>query len=196
MQNVRYGRLSKGDAADEAGRLQGAIDVTMDLNSEKLQLTGVGNVMVRGGDFWDIPVLGDFLGFLDKMFKTGHLVKITEFDSSLQFEGDRVYMPDLESNGELVAIRAAGYYIWPTRAVDFRVKAVPLKRAQDLREAIKIPVIDPLVRKLTTLLDSRVTGTIDDPQWEYIEPIQKIFGLGFLKDAFEKNTPGGHGHEE
>jgi hypothetical protein len=195
-QNVRYGRLLKGDAADEAGRLHGAIDVTMDLNSEKLQLTGAGNVMVRGGDFWGIPVLADFLGFLDKMFKTGQLAKITEFDSSLQFEGDRVYMPDLESNGELVAVRAGGYYSWPTRALDFRVKAVPLKRAQDLREAIKIPIIDPLVRKLTTLLDSRVTGTIDDPQWEYIEPIQKIFGLGFLTEIFDKNTPGGHGRGE
>jgi len=197
VQNVRYGRLSKSDDDDDdAGRLQGAIDVTMDLNSEKLQLTGVGNVMVRGGDFWGIPVLADFLGILDKMFKTGQLAKITEFDSSLQFEGDRVYLPDLESNGELVAIRAGGYYSWPTRALDFRVKAVPLKRAQDLTEAIKIPIIDPLVRKLTTLLDSRVTGTIDDPQWEYIEPIQKIFGLGFLKEAFDKNTPGGHDRAE
>ena len=195
LQNARYGRLSNSDD-DDAGRLQGAVDVTMDLNSEKLQLTGVGNVMVRGGDFWGIPVLADFLGILDKMFKTGQLAKITEFDSSLRFEGDRVYLPDLESNGELVAIRAGGHYSWPTRALDFRVKAVPLKRAQDLREAIKIPIIDPLVRKLTTLLDSRVTGTIDNPQWEYIEPIQKIFGLGFLKETSDKNRPGGHGRAE
>lgn len=184
--NADYGKfIGTMETADLQGRLDGNANLKLNFIENELRLEGDGEFTVEGGDFWQVPIISDFLNFLDMfpLVEASNLAEITRLHSTLDFQGDRVYMPDLESNGTIVAINAKGYYIWGTKTLDYRIKATPLRPLHIWRRFIlKLP----LVPKVMDLLNSRVSGPVDDPKWEILENLFNLKPLRRLEQAQPK----------
>ncbi len=166
---------STNKPAEMTGKLSGKVDLKLSHAADNsLLLNGAGKVAIEEGNFWQIPILGDFLAFLGgtrfigKIIPQSDLGVISKLNADLEFIDDRVNVPYLKTNGTLVTIAANGNYWWDTRQLDFRVTAEPLNSffSKFVPEAI-----DPF----DILLERRLKGTIDVPEWEEISAIRDFF---------------------
>ncbi len=173
-----FTKLTRAMKSMDDGAMAGSFSAKVDLNIADVtgdyQLNGKGKVLIEKGDFWRVPLFSDFMtmvtrtGILGKVIPGGGLGKITELRTDIEFAGDRLYFPNLKTNGSLIAIVANGNYWWKTRNLDFRVTAEPLNL---LLGKILPRAIDPFA----ILLERRLSGKLEDPKWEEISAIRDLF---------------------
>lgn len=178
LEDIDFGRFTKSlDTSDKpaiAGVLDGNAELTISTTEGATAITGVGKIGIDNGDFWRVPLLSDFMHMIgnvhviDKVIPARDIGNITQLTSSLEFRGDRIFMPDLQTNGGLVAIKASGSYWWENKNLDFRVVAEPLK---PFFSRFVPQIIDPF----SVLLERQLTGTLEHPIWKEGSAIRDLF---------------------
>ncbi len=185
--DVNFGKLIRvSEPASEladVGVFSGKADLTFSAATDPISLTGTGKVIVENGDFWKVPLVSDVMGMisnlgylkkirslaaLGKMVPDGDLVNITELRGDLRFNDQTIHMPNLQSNGNLIAISAVGDYHWSDRMLNVRVTAEPLK---SVISKFLPSVMDPF----SLLFVRELTGTPDAPQWRELPKIRDLF---------------------
>ncbi len=187
--HLRFDRLRVGDLETnggteaerrEKGRLSAVVDLLATPDEGELLLLGTGKAGVADGNFWRVPIFSEVLTFLDPFIPPVELGDITEIRTDLEFRHDRVHLPNLTSDGTLVAITANGFYWWATGGLDFRVKAIPLKPIRKiwgiLPPIIRIPrLLIQVPETFTNLLfEYQLTGTVAEHEWK---PISSFFDM-------------------
>ena len=172
------------DSAEIGGKLSGQTSVRFARTTDKLRLSGRGDLHVRQGNLWRVPVISEFLALLNtvKVLKLLPTLgdNITALDAEFELADERVRITRLKTDGGLVAISGHGFYWWPTRGVDMRVQAHLLEtKANVFRK-----VFDMLPNPFKPLLVYRLSGTIQKRKWELMS---SVFDL--LRDTKDPTDP-------
>ena len=125
------------------------------------QLEGTGDVHVREGNLWEMPVfnaLAELMGF-------GALGRISSLDAKLEFNGNRLNVPSLDTNGTILALTGSGFYEWPANQVNFKVYGEALKGTS---------VVPKVLRPVSWMLEAELTGTLQDFQWRPLGPLRRM----------------------
>ena len=128
---------------------------------DKLLMTGKGNVKIRDANLWEVPIIKTF-GKLTSQWIGDRWGVISELDADFDFKKDHLYSDNIQTNGNVVALRSDGSYFWDTGNFDFLIHAEILKSVKILSK-----ILDPI----TGLLENRVKRTNGEIKWES----EKIF---------------------
>ncbi len=129
------------------------------------RINGTGDFSIRDGTIWDAPILqnlGEKVGF-------GSLGRISSLDATLLFDGDTLKVPELGTDGTLLALTGSGEYAWSNRSLDFRIYGQALKRTS---------LVPLLLKPLSWFFEAELTGTIDDYEWKLLGPLRRMLPGG------------------
>lgn len=142
----------------------GALDLLRPDASKPLQINGNGQLWVREGDLWNLPVLAN----LGKIIGASSLGKITRADADLVFAGDQVVVPNFTTDGTPIAIGGNGEYSWATNQLSFRVRGEALKKTR---------ILPLLLNPFFWFFEAELTGTPKDHNWRLIRHLGDVFTL-------------------
>ncbi len=180
--------LSGHKVSETLGEIESRITLTRihPLPHHDLELRGKGNFQITGADLWDIPILKELADLVshtalkeiryinplewipgyaavDPIRRVFAFGRITEVDGSLEFAGDHLHIPEIATDGDLVALAGAGDYRWKDQRIDFTVRIVPLKKTW---------IIPFAWRTLSqiSVQGARCTGSLQKHHWQIIGP--------------------------
>ena len=142
----------------------GALDLLRPDANKPLQINGNGQLWVRDGDLWNLPVLAN----LGKIIGASSLGKITRADADLVFAGDQVVVPNFTTDGTPVAIGGNGEYSWATDQISFRVRGEALKKTR---------ILPLLLNPFFWFFEAELTGTPQNHNWRLIRHLGDVFTL-------------------
>lgn len=128
-------------------------------------IQGDGRLRIREGHVFQIPLLGGLSQILSRVYPGLGFAAQTDLRTDFEVDERRVQFEDLRIEGTVLSIRAWGYYDL-NDTLNVRVQVQPLRRGFVV-EAIRF-VTFPVSR----LLQLRLRGTLDQPQWR-IEAIPR-----------------------
>lgn len=135
-------------------------------------IEGDGHFHLTDADLWQVPLmksLGALLEFTtfswlspgDKPYGT-----ISEVKADMTFNGTKVVVPNLVTDGTLVALTGSGEYSWESHKVFFQVGGEALK---------KVSIISVLLKPLSWAFQAQLTGTDENSEWTLISGFRKLF---------------------
>ena len=129
-----------------------------------VQLAGTGQATITEGDLWRVPILSQLGGLIDVPLLhrlsrggTAGLGKITALRADLIFDGERVSVPSLFTDGTVVSLSGSGEYSWRTGRLEFDVVGETFRR---------FAVVSLVTRPLSWVFSAQLTGTRDDYKWQ------------------------------
>lgn len=176
-----------------AGRFDSRLAITQANTEDERSWQGFGNVQLRDGLLWDVPVIGISLPLLDKILPSLERNRAKEASASFTITNSVIHTKNLE-------IRAAPVRLHYEGTVGFDQKVDMQVEADLFKETLlgKIPLVGTLLGKVTRIFDLHVTGALDHPKIK-LEVIANPLTLPLLPfkflwdlvpDASEKK-PGG-----
>ncbi len=178
FQGVDLNKLSRNFRPSSSERNQGKIEGQCDLtlshsgDDRQLRLYGPGSLKLTDGNLWEMPLfrkLGDLLRLSPVRALSG-LGRIANLDADLDFQGSRVSVPRLSTDGTIISLKGKGNYHWPTQGLDFRVQGILLKQTWLIPLATKF---------LSWIFEAELGGTVQEPDWKLISALRRtIFGNG------------------
>jgi hypothetical protein len=177
------------------GRLSGTLVVTNASTADLQTWNGYGNLGLRDGLIWDIPMFGIFSGVLNSM--------VPGLGSSRASAGTCTF---IITNGIIrsddVDIRSTGMRLQYRGTLDFQGRVNARVEAGLLHD---MPIVGPFVSTVlwpvTKLFEYKVTGSLDEPKAEPIYLIPKFVFLPFqiplhpirtLKNLLPEDITSGH----
>jgi hypothetical protein len=127
---------------------------------------------LRKADLWSVPLLSGLVKLLDNATfgwltgGAGKLGVISEVDADVEFHGDRLTVPNLYTNGTILALSGNGEYSWETDKLNFLVNGVPLK---------DVDVLSMVLRPLTWAFQAELIGTSKSYEWRQMTKITRMF---------------------
>lgn len=122
-----------------------------------LHLKGDGHVAIREADLWNVPLLAQLGELLPGGNKSGtSLGSITQLDADIEFLGNRLSVPQLYTNGTIMALRAKGEYGFEDEKMKFLVTGVPLQ---------EVGILSLVLRPLTWAFQAELSGTRSLHKW-------------------------------
>ncbi|MSR43354.1 MAG: hypothetical protein EXS19_04870, partial [Pedosphaera sp.] len=180
------------DVSSSTNKLQGRFDgrfaITKANTEDALSWQGFGNVKLRDGLLWDVPVVGIFSPVLDTFAPGIGRNRAKVASASFTITNSVIHTKDFE-------IRAAPARLHYEGAVGFDQKLNARVEAELFGETMlgKIWLMGPLLGKVTRLFEYDVTGTLEQPK---VKPvfIRKPWTiplkfLGGLLPDFDKKKP-------
>ena len=176
--SAHFGKKPEPDnSGDAKPTLDGNVNLSMSGWGDSLSLHGNGHLSIKDGNFvrYRVPIVSDFLtlvskspiGLLNQLNPLKDLGKISKMRTDLIFENDRILIPNLRSNGDVIAISADGYYRWKDPWIEIRLRAGSLPGIWK-----HIPLVsDPF----EVLLERKAIGPPKDYKWEEITGIRELF---------------------
>jgi hypothetical protein len=141
----------------------GRVGFLRDWAGHPLQLTGTGQVNIREGDLWRVPILSQLgllldVPLLDKIFrgKASGLGRISALRADLMFDGERISVPNLVTDGTVISLSGSGEYSWDTERIEFEVVGETFR---------KLPVVSFFSKTFSWVFNARLTGTRSDYKW-------------------------------
>jgi hypothetical protein len=137
-----------------------------------LNLEGDAHIALRKADLWSVPLLSGLVKLLDNATfgwltgGAGKLGVISEVDADVEFHGDRLTVPNLYTNGTILALSGNGEYSWETDKLNFLVNGVPLK---------DVDVLSMVLRPLTWAFQAELIGTSKSYEWRQMTKITRMF---------------------
>lgn len=125
-----------------------------------LQLSGNGRIRISESNLWSIPIFAQ-LGQLVRMSSLG---RISAIEADLNFNGERVVVPALSTNGTIISLSGNGEYSWQSGKLNFRIHGEPLKGVRPL---------SLVLRPLSWVFDAHLSGTLEDHRWRMISVLEK-----------------------
>lgn len=163
----------------DLGEKHGTVDWDMTLSGlafaggrEARSLNGKGRFKISDGHLAQMKLFAGLTELLaEKIPGVSFLVNQTQASADFTIK-DGVFASDnVFVEGGLVSIKGWGTYDMATDNLDFTVRAQFLKN-----ESIMGKIVHPVTFPVTKLLlEFKVDGPIDDPDWKYIKPLDRLF---------------------
>lgn len=174
------------ESTQVAGKLSGLTSLEITPPTEHRQynlLNGTGSLQVKNGAFFSVPILSPMIERVNKVIPFGNTSEITELHTELKFQGDKIFIPQLVTNGKIIAFSSTGYYDWKEEYLKFNINTHYLQKLFSLPEPFDFDPISSILSNTTGFMNSEIKGNIDNPKWKF-----KVTGniKGFLKNI--RNT--------
>lgn len=157
------------DLKDEKGEISVITDSDFEFDENgNLLMNGNGNVKIRNSNLWEVPIIKTF-GKLTSQWIGDQWGVISNLDADFIFKKDHLFSDNIQTNGNVVALRSKGNYYWNSGDFEFLIKAEILNAILPYKIIAK--VFDPI----TALLESRVTRKNGKTEWQKITLMEKMF---------------------
>ena len=160
------------DLEGKKGILDSTIELEGAIGTNVLStLTGSGSVRVREGHLLQMKLFAGLTELLaDWVPGVGYIVNQSQLSADFTASNGVFRTENLFIEGGLVSIKGWGSYDAGGDELDMTVR-VQLLKEQTLLGTIIHPVTWPFTK---LLLEFRATGSIEDPEWEYISVLDRI----------------------
>lgn len=136
-------------------------------------IEGTGRVAIREADLWRLPVLKQLsylLGvttfrLLSSKKNEESFGHISSLDADLLFLGTRVSVPNLVTNGTIIALSGEGEYSWEKDRLFFQVSGEALK---------EISLLSVLLKPLSWAFHAELSGTSAKHEWKLRSALRKL----------------------
>jgi hypothetical protein len=133
---------------------KGTISLTTDANlsyddGDALLMFGKGHADVKNANLWEVPVIRYF-GRAASKWTGGDWGVISELSADFAFEGDHLTTENIQTNGNVIALRGRGKYYWRSGDYDFLI------HAEVFKSALPYKLLSKMFDPLTGLLERRV----------------------------------------
>jgi len=125
-----------------------------------LQLSGNGRIRISESNLWSIPMFAK----LGKLVRMSSLGQISTLKADLDFNGERVVVPALSTDGTIISLSGNGAYSWQSGNLNFRVHGETLK---------KVNALSLVLRPLSWVFDAQLSGTMEDHRWRMISVLER-----------------------
>ena len=136
--------------------------------------TGQGDFVVKGANFAYVQVLGA----LSRLFEGSPIgfstVRLADAAGNFVLGPGEIDFPDLSLTGPLSRAEARGVMDRRGGALDFRVRVFLLDESSNIFSGLLQPVFRPLGR----MMELRLRGTLDTPEWNLLFDPRNLFGGG------------------
>ncbi len=168
-----WGRLYssiKKDVPEDGMGMVGKVDMDCSLHlmrnwaGRPFHLDGNGHFSLRNGDLWKVPLMEKLGRLLElssfNLLRSGggkSFGSITELDAEFDFNGTRLVVPSLYTDGTIISLSGSGEYSWEEDRLRFVVSGEPLK---------EISIISTLLKPLSWAFKAELKGTLEENQWQ------------------------------
>lgn len=151
-----------------------------------VQLTGGGRLDVTEADLWRVPILSQLGALLDlpllhRISRGGTvgLGKISALRADVVFDGERVAVPSLVTDGTVLSLSGTGEYSWRTDWLEFDIAGEAFRQAGGLVSLVTSPI--------SWVFNARLSGTSKDYRWRMNNALRRAI-LG--EEDSERRRPG------
>ncbi|MCC5846538.1 MAG: hypothetical protein JJU29_00470 [Verrucomicrobia bacterium] len=130
---------------------------------------GTGNLKIEEGELFRIPLLLGLSRILSKVVRGFGYASQTDFSADVKIADGQIKSDNLFLRGNLMSIEGDGHI-----AFDRIIRAN--MRVQLLNEGILSDALKVVLWPLRKLIEIRLTGTLDEPDWEPRNLPKEIFG--------------------
>ena len=161
------------DAGDKHGEVEGELSVSGPISTNAIaHLNGSGRATVRNGHLSQMKL---FMGLTELLARevpgVDKIVNQSEGSCTFSIEEGVFKSYDIKIEGSLFSIYADGQYDMAKDDLDFMVRVQLMKDESLLGKYLIRPIMWPFTK---LLLEFRVRGPIDDPDWDYITVLDRI----------------------
>ena len=153
------------------GRLSGTLVITNANSDDWRQTGGYGNVRLQDGLIWDIPLFGILSKPLDNIAPGMGTSRVSAGDCTFFITNGVIRSDNLELHSPVAWLSYHGAIDLEGR-VNARVEAEPLRD-----KPLVGPLFSLVLWPVTKLFEYKVTGSIDDPKTEILNPIPRLIFL-------------------
>jgi hypothetical protein len=155
------------------GKLSGTLVVTNATTADLQTWNGYGNLSLRDGLIWDIPIFGLFSGVLNTMEPGLGSSRATAGTCSFSITNGVIRSDDLD-------IRSTGMRLLYRGTVAFQGQVNARVEAELLRDMPFVgPVVSTVLWPVTKLFEYKVTGTLGEPKAVPVSLLPKVMLLPF-----------------
>ncbi len=155
------------------GRLDGTLAIASASTADINTWNGSGNVTLRDGLIWDIPLFGIFSQVLNSTVPGLGNSRASAGRCTFAITNGVIRSEDLE-------IRSTGMRLQYRGTVDFQGQVNARAEAELLRDTWLVgPVVSTVLWPVTKLFEYKITGTLGDPKGEPVYLIPKVVLLPF-----------------
>ena len=155
------------------GRLSGTLVVTNANTADMQSWNGHGDLNLRDGLIWDIPIFGIFSDVLNGMVPGLGSSRASAGTCTFVITNGVIRSDDLD-------IRSTGMRLQYRGTLDFQGQVNARVEAGLLRDMPLVgPVVSTVLWPVTKLFEYKVTGTLGDPKAEPVYLIPKVMLLPF-----------------
>lgn len=158
------------------GKLQFAVSAQGNPDDLK-SFVGSGNVQLAGAELGEVHLFGLLSQVLSSLSLNFSSLKLDTLRASYKLEAGLVTFPDVRVTGPTALIEGKGDYRLSDRTLDFTAKFKPYEENRNPLTFVVGMVVNPLA----SILDLRLTGPIQKPNWSV-----SILGTGGAGRAPEK----------
>ena len=161
------------DAGDKHGEVNGELSVSGPIGTNAVaRLNGSGRISVKNGHLAQMKL---FMGLTELLAREvpgiDKVVNQSEGGCSFYIEDGVFKSYDITIQGSLFTIYADGQYDIVNDNLDFMVRVQLMKDESILGKYLIRPIMWPFTK---LLLEFRVSGSMDDPDWDYISVLDRI----------------------
>jgi len=142
------------------GKLQFAVSVNGDPDDLK-SFVGSGNLQLAGAELGEVHLFGMLSQLLSSLSLNFSSLKLDTLRTSYKVANGTAHFPDVRITGPSALIEGSGDYRLTDRTLDFRAKFRPYEENRNPLTAVIGLVVNPLA----SILDLRLTGPIQKPNW-------------------------------
>lgn len=142
------------------GKLQFAVSVNGDPDDLK-SFAGSGNLQLAGAELGEVHLFGLLSQLLSSLSLNFSSLKLDTLRTSYKVANGTAHFPDVRITGPSALIEGAGDYRLTDRTLDFKAKFRPYEENRNPLTAVIGLVVNPLA----SILDLRLTGPIQKPNW-------------------------------
>ncbi len=137
-------------------------------------LEGVGHFALREADLWNVPLMrklerlleiSTFKLFSSKSKDKTSLGQITALATDIEFMGTRVVLPNISTNGTIIALSGSGEYSWENDRLKAYISGEALK---------DISLISIILKPFSWAFHAELTGTKDKAEWKMRTALSKL----------------------
>lgn len=121
--------------------------------------SGTGRVEIREGELFRVPLLLGLSRILSRVFRGFGYASQTDFTAGFEIDEGRARSEDLFLSGRMLSVEGEGWV-----AFDRQVQANI--RVQAFRSGVTAEVVNFILWPLRKLIEVRLTGTLDQPDWQ------------------------------
>ena len=160
------------DLANRRGTVAGTIELSGPMSTNLCpRLNGRGSLRVTDECLSQMRL---FMGLTDYLAKNvpgvAGLVNQSQATASYTLKNGVISSDDVCIEGDVFSIRAWGTYDIPADKLDFTARVELLRNDSFLAKLVR-PVTFPFAK---LLMEFKVSGSVEDPQWRYISVLDRI----------------------
>ena len=156
------------------GRLNGTLAITRANTADINTWTGSGDLTLRDGLIWDVPIFGLFSQALNSVVPRLGYSRASAGRCTFGITNGVISSEDLE-------IRSTGMRLQYRGTLDFQGQVNARAEAELLRDAWLVgPLVSTVLWPVTKLFEYKITGTLGAPKGDPVYLVPKVVTLPFL----------------